>query len=480
MSTPRESRNAPDKTATMGNSDSKPSASTLRWQYTRVIRDFLSAAERFARGSSSESTFTTAINTTLHTTPLPESDELPRLLHFTRTHLSHKTRLERDLAGLDTRLRAADARNTTLAADLADVQSALRREMDARRAGEERAEAARREVEAQHRSAVDNLAAAHAQQMQDARRDHERRLRVQAAKSNEVLAARDREVKKLQGQLLVSHDKNLAWPDEKLKIRLGEVRRVVDNATARLAAAGVVPRAQVLNARLDPGGTVGRCQGKGHFWLRARVWDILQAAFFGLPFGFGAFGPEGVREVMAVYAAWRARLDGVTDLDPSNTTTFAIFRTSPLSNKWRSVTFQSLALGTPGENAGTVARIGEANITTTAQRILTLIADLAAFTQAALYPDLESEIRSMVRLTFEIAVQFGINQAGLSLLAATSGEMVVIGAEFHDCEDGEEHRGTRTHVDFVVSPGLVRVGDGREEMARRRTVLACEVFAAEE
>ncbi|KAK0705689.1 hypothetical protein B0H67DRAFT_649998 [Lasiosphaeris hirsuta] len=461
----------------MGNSDSKPSASTLRFQYSRVIRDFLAAADRFGRGASTEGAFTSAVNNTLRSTALHEADELPRLLHFTRAQLSQKSRLERDAADLESRMRAADARSSALAADLASAQAGLRREMEARRAAEERAEAQRREAEVQHRAALEGLAAAHAAAMHDARRDGERRLRVQAAKAGEALAARDREVKKLQGQLLVSHDKNLAWPDEKLKIRLGEVRRVVDNATARLAAAGVVPRAQVLNARLDPGGTVARCQGKGHFWLRARVWDILQAAFFALPFGFGAFGPEGVREVMAVYAAWRERLDGVTDLDPLNATTFAIFRTSPLSNKWRSVTFQSLALG---DSTGTVARIGEINMTATAQRILTLVADLAAFTQAPLYADLEGEVRGLVRLAFEIAVQFGINQAGLSLLAAAPGETVVIGPEFHDCEDGEEHRGTRTHVDFVVSPGLVRTGDGREEMARKWTVLACEVFAAEE
>jgi hypothetical protein len=111
--------------------------------------------------------------------------------------------------------------------------------------------------------------------------------------------------------------------------------------------------------------------------------------------------------------------------------------------------------------------------------ILEISAAVQSQRSAPWYSGFEDEVKTIVRLAFEMAIQFGVNPACLSLLIPTAGEFVVIGTEYHDCEDGEEHRGTRSKVDLVVAPGLVRVGDGKSEMSKRYPIVPCEIFSAD-
>ncbi|KAK3311886.1 hypothetical protein B0H66DRAFT_571190 [Apodospora peruviana] len=477
----------------MGSFTSKESASDLRREYARGIRQFLSGAQRYERDGL-DSSLNAALN---HYNSFPREDaDLRNLLDWARTALTSQRALQTRVTALDSKCTVTQTRNTELTRQLGEVQSQLDSAEAQRRAAEDRHRHAISQLTSQHAQAISRLTAQHAQELQETNQRYERMLRVQQAKFSDQLAQREYDIKKLQGQLLVSHDKNLAWPDEKLKIRIGEVRRLIDNATARMAAANLVPRGRVLPSRLDPTNTLVKVNGKTHFWLRARLWAALQFAFFSHPFGFGAFGPSsGVSELLAIYGAWRTRLDGYSSLDPQAEETFAIFRKSPLSNKWRSVTFQCLAIaslggtdpatnwggvnvGSPG--AGVMTRLGQENVESCIRDMSSFLADLSALSHVPLYSELQDDIRNMVQLSFEIALQFGVNQANLNLLTTIAGETVVIGNDFHDCEDAEANRGTRTRVDFMVSPGLQRIGDGRQEMARKNTVVPCEIFSAAE
>ena len=182
--------------------------------------------------------------------------------------------------------------------------------------------------------------------------------------------------------------------------------------------------------------------------------------------------------------------------DTERKETFDIFRQSPLSNKWRSVTFQSLCLTIldPSSQPNPlpldrecIAKLGNDNVEHCRQRIRSVVAEIAAVTQPGgntrntepRYSDFEAEVEAIVRLAFDIAIQFGVNQACLSLVTPPAGEVVIIGPEYHDCEDADEHRGTRSKVDFVVSPGLIRVGDGKSEMSKKYPIVPCEIFAAD-
>ncbi|KAK3386788.1 hypothetical protein B0H63DRAFT_140782 [Podospora didyma] len=487
----------------------KPTAGDLRRLYARGIRDFLAGASRFERDgreSSLELPFDYQFSS---------SDELPNLLMWARGQLKQKMALQQQVATLEKQVTATetrlaqserrvvegDAQRAALTRQLGNTQSQL-----TTITGEKRA------MEDQHRATVNQLTTTQARQLAEMRQQHdrqlenqrvqydqhvadtaaqqERQLQTNQLRFNQELAKRNMEIQKLKSQLLVSHDKNLAWPDEKLKFTLNEVRRLIDNATARLAVDNVVPRQQALPDNLDPSQSLARVGGRTHFWLRSKIWSMLQAAFFGLPFGFGAFGPgRGFDELLAVYAAWRRRYDGFSDDDATNGATFEIFKYSALCNKWRSVTFQSLAITSLGDPAssssgrapmtGVVARLGEENIQQCIQRINEFLEEVSAISGVPLYADLDDDVSGIVRLCFEVALQFGINQAQLALLTTDPGQSAVIGAEFHDCEDADEHRGMRTRVDLMVAPGLQRVGDGRIDLAKVRVVVPCEIFTAE-
>ncbi|KAK5653399.1 hypothetical protein OQA88_8884 [Cercophora sp. LCS_1] len=459
----------------MGNSDSK---AVLR-QYQRGVQRFLKAADDYEKGGS-QSLIDHAVNpiTAQLREYYPAHQEFVRFLEWSHAQVIEKRNLDRDLADSKHRLKRLESQNAALTGQLREARAEIKRQEEQRRLTEER-----------HQSALTEQTTNHVQKTQELKSTYERRLRVQESRHKEEGVMRDRDVKKLQGQLLVSHDRNLAWPDEKLKHRIGEVRRLIDNATAQLAAAGVVPRGRALPSRLDPSQRLPKVKGKAHFWLRSVVWGMLQSAFFSLPFGFGAFGPDaGANELISIYREWRTRLDGQADLDPRASATFDIFRRFPLSNKWRSVTFQSLALNMLVEvdghdsfsGSGALVQLGQQNVAACVRRIVSFVSELAAMTDASVYPELEEEITSAARISFEIALQFGVNQAALALLTSSTGQAVVIGPEFHDCEDGEENRGMRTRVAVMISPGLVRVGDGRSEMAKRHVVFPCEIFSSDD
>jgi len=110
----------------------------------------------------------------------------------------------------------------------------------------------------------------------------------------------------------MSADHNLSWRDERLKLSLNKLERLIGKTANQIALSGLIPRGRQLPNRLDPSGAVGRVRGKTQFWLRYKIWSILETYFFGTPFCFGAFGPDaGVQELMAIYvsnyviAPWR-------------------------------------------------------------------------------------------------------------------------------------------------------------------------------
>lgn len=297
----------------MGNSESR----SVRRHYQIGIREFLASAETFdKRPGASDSPVRNAISSTAHSLSYYDrNDELPRLLNWSHQQILEKHRLSSELATVTGRLRDSDSRNRDLTTQLRSTNESLSREIEQRRVDAELANAERRQLEQQHQVTLAQQQAAYSQQFQQAQVMHERALRDKQLQHDKVVAEYKTEIQKLRAQLLVSFDKNLAWPDEKLKIRLGEIRRLIDNATARLAAENLVPRQHPLTARLDPSQLLPRVQGKTHFWLRSMIWSKLQAAFFSLPYGFGAFGPgAGVAELLAIYGAWRARFDGTEHL----------------------------------------------------------------------------------------------------------------------------------------------------------------------
>ena len=59
---------------------------------------------------------------------------------------------------------------------------------------------------------------------------------------NEKMACLELTVKKLQSQLLMSADHNLSWRDERLKLSLNELERLIGKTANQIALSGLIPR----------------------------------------------------------------------------------------------------------------------------------------------------------------------------------------------------------------------------------------------
>jgi len=77
-----------------------------------------------------------------------------------------------------------------------------------------------------------------------------------------------------------------------------------------------------------------------------------------------------------------------------------------------------------------------------------------------------SSVRRLVRLTLEIALQFGVNAAELKILNPEAGRILPPGIDFHV----EGDRDATTPVALVPEPGLARV-----ERERVVTIVPCNV-----
>lgn len=146
-----------------------------------------------------------------------------------------------------------------------------------------------------------------------------------------------------------------------------------------------------------------------------------------------------------------------------------------MANRWRSITFQTLAAAATDGGSGSLIQLGHNNVTHVTEQIISL---LSVISGAQLQGGLQGEMRTAAGLAYELALQFGVNPARLVLLTAKRSQAVVIGGSngFIDCEDGEERRGREVQVVMVASPGLQRIGDGRSETTQKHTVVPCEVF----
>src|SRR5271154_7080687 len=123
-----------------------------------------------------------------------------------------------------------------------------------------------------------------------------------------------------------------------------------------------------------------------------------------------------------------------------------------------------------------LARLNSDNINRTVDRTMGILSEVSKLSNSSVRSEVEDEIRQMVNLAREIALQFGVHSAQLRLLIPNRGELVQIGEEFHDCEDGDCHRGSIYGVDLVIVPGLQKIGDGRSDMSSKRTIVPCEFY----
>ncbi|KAI9786204.1 MAG: hypothetical protein M1839_007614 [Geoglossum umbratile] len=294
----------------------------------------------------------------------------------------------------------------------------------------------------------------------------------------------NKEITKLVGQLLVNQSDNQAWPDDKLKLKFRELQRSIESATSPRHKEFLIPQNQQLGAHLDPVNFLSRAgTGKSHILLKSIIWTIFYEQFFSAPFGFGALGPgKAQKELMDIYFAWRKIFDKPTETASPSGEKFAVFHQDKLANNWRSATFQcinvalTLSDGRKPAPDTLLAKLSADNVNQAVNRIMGVLSEVARLSNSTVKSEVEDDIRRMANLSLEIALQFGVHSAKLRLSGASRGEQVVIGEEFHDCEDGDYNKGSPFVVDLVVVPSLQKIGDGRLDMTSKRTIVPCEIY----
>lgn len=120
------------------------------------------------------------------------------------------------------------------------------------------------------------------------------------------------------------------------------------------------------------------------------------------------------------------------------------------------------------------------NVNQTINRVLDYLQHAAALSGNFMRSEIEVEVREMVQITLEIALQFGVQPAQLQLYKSELGDLVTMGEDFQDCEDADMQKGVQYFVDLVVSPGLHKIGDGgRSTKIATRTIVPCEIYPQE-
>jgi hypothetical protein len=142
---------------------------------------------------------------------------------------------------------------------------------------------------------------------------------------------------------------------------------------------------------------------------------------------------------------------------------------------WRSATFQSVMSAVKSGQAEHLSRMHNENIKQcTVQMTNVLHLASSGFDKSGV----QDLLLGIAETAAEVAFQFGIQPATLQLSIPHSHQQVVIGDEYHDCIDADSFRGAGTDVELVVSPGVIRLGDGRANMNSRISLVPCQIYAA--
>lgn len=81
----------------------------------------------------------------------------------------------------------------------------------------------------------------------------------------------------------------------------------------------------------------------------------------------------------------------------------------------------------------------------------------------------------IVRLAGELALEFGAQRYGMGLTLLKMGDIIQLGEEFVDCL-GLLKSGTDVTPRLVVSPSMVKIGDGGSDLQSRRIIIPGRVY----
>lgn len=101
---------------------------------------------------------------------------------------------------------------------------------------------------------------------------------------------------------------------------------------------------------------------------------------------------------------------------------------------------------------------------------------VAFFCEGDISGEIKDQVAAAVQQASELSMAFGTHRAKVCFGIPKFGDVVEIGAEFVDCQDGDLKRGKLETVELAVSPAMFMIGDGRNDLTTVLCVQHGEIY----
>ncbi|KAK4222788.1 hypothetical protein QBC38DRAFT_489037 [Podospora fimiseda] len=292
-------------------------------------------------------------------------------------------------------------------------------------------------------------------------------------------------VLELEQELMSKPDDFRLGLDGSLKTKYASLKLIVETITSPWNL-GTRVGADKLD-KVDQTGFLERAgQDQWPFLLRSMVWARILDGFFSAPYGFGALGSEGSHNIVGVYRTWKRLLDGSVEVVHAHghgheEENFELFYQDKYANAWRSATFQSFLsaietakLQSNGEDSRQgIGKVFESNKNKVRGQIMEAI---SWFCVDGVSKEIRDQVEAMVLQASELSMVFGAHRAKVCFGIPKFGDVIEIGTEFVDCQDGDLNRGNLETVELAVAPALFMIGDGRSDLTSVLCVQHGEIY----
>jgi hypothetical protein len=156
----------------------------------------------------------------------------------------------------------------------------------------------------------------------------------------------------------------------------------------------------------------------------------------------------------------------------------AVFSQDVEANKWRSATFEGIMASVLAADGGVTAQslheMYSANLREANSRISAVLFDVTGMPPTN---EATRTIQRLTRLASELGLQFGVQPTHLNLSRPKPGQVVEIGREVFDCQDGDREKGKKVKVDLLVAPGIFKLGDGKGNLLAKIPLVPCDIYS---
>ncbi|KAF2461822.1 hypothetical protein BDY21DRAFT_1558 [Lineolata rhizophorae] len=187
-------------------------------------------------------------------------------------------------------------------------------------------------------------------------------------------------------------------------------------------------------------------------------WSILIDHFFSVPFGAKALGRSGEDCALALCSTFRNLFHPKPD-NPLEPSSFTIAAANHVTEKWRSVTFETIRESLTDDGRCDAAHAGimrdyDDNFSAACRRITEELQVSAE--------DADRQIRATVKNARSLALDFGVQRFRWEIFLPKQGDFISADdCAFRDINGANSNRKDKGMVQIAVRPGLRRRGDGQ-------------------